>query len=245
MSLMGLALTACLALCRAASAGDDDISAPTLDWRETWIGADASSGSWSIYSGLSVAPLANFDAGGLRLRTSGGYGQYRYRHNEWTGNGLARVEHRGEVAFTDLLLGYQLRLAPLTVTGWAGAAAVARQTTPFDRDDSGQGFTYGPKFAAESWLDIGAASWAAFDLAWTSAQHEYATRVRAGYRLQPALSVGIEGAAFGHTRYHGERAGAFVRYEWGGAEVSVGTGAAGDQVGCLAPYLSINALMRY
>ncbi len=75
-----------------------------------WVGADASSHTWLLYGGMTVAPYSDMFSDGLRLRVATGYGGYRY-----TGRRLDKnYNFEADTAFADALVGYLKRLGPLT-----------------------------------------------------------------------------------------------------------------------------------
>jgi hypothetical protein len=107
------------------------------------------------------------------------------------------------------------------------------------------GFDLGFKAQAEAWLDLTASTWASLDVAWSSAHDTYSSRLRAGYRLWPELSIGLEAGALGNAEYDGGRGGAFLRYTWEGGEVSTSAGAAVDRSLDVGAYATFNVLFRF
>jgi hypothetical protein len=69
--------------------------------------------------------------------------------------------------------------------------------------------------------------------------------MRLGYRIGPSWSTGLELSAFGNLIPDQGRAGAFVRFEWTAGEISLSTGAAGDQLRANEAYGTINAMVRF
>ena len=97
-------------------------------WWETWTGADATRNSWSLYSGLTIAPFGDIRKSGLRLRSVAGYGRYRYQGNLLINRQVEPTVFRGTVSFAEALAGFQLNWGPLTTncslaTTWKCAAS--------------------------------------------------------------------------------------------------------------------------
>ena len=218
---------------------------PEYGWREVWAGADVSSNVWLLYSGATVAPYGHIFSDGLRLRLSGGYGQYVY-------TGIRRGEANSFTAqntYGEALVGYLKRLGPLTAKGFLGIAVIDHQIAPFDPDNPVQGQKVGPKIAAEFWLNVGDASWTSLDLSWTSAHGTAAARLRAGYRVFRDVSLGLEGGINSNDLGEDARAGLFARYTLKHGEVSVSGGFAGrfldDAQAIRAPYATANWLTQF
>lgn len=206
--------------------------------QEVWGGADVTTNSWSVYSGLTVALFSSLYDNGLRLRAVGGYGFYSYPKYD--------VTIRGYVGFGDLLLGYQHQFGPLTLKAFMGLSTESHNLAPPDPDSSVVGADLGAKVALESWWEIGPKTWSSLDISWSTVHGgTYAARARAGYRLRPQLSVGIEAAADGDAEYDGGRGGGFLRYTWAAGEISASAGASIDRSGESGGYGAMNALFRY
>lgn len=206
--------------------------------KEVWAGAEVTARSWTIYSGITAALWGPIDQNGWRVRAISGYGAYSY-------DSFSGVIH-GDIAFADLLAGYQHQFGPLTIKGFVGVAAESHNLTPFDFENEVVGPELGFKAALETWWEIGPKIWSSLDLSGSSLYGgTYSARARAGYRLRPQLSVGLETAASGNAEYNGSRGGAFVRYTWSSGEVSASAGASIDRSGESSGYGSINALYRF
>ena len=108
-----------------------------------------------------------------------------------------------------------------------------------------QGQEYGPKAVVELWLNMGSDAWGSLDLNWTSAHETYAARLRAGYRVLPTFSAGIEAGLNGNAEHDNGRGGLFLRYEWVTGEVSVSSGITGDMADPTNPYVTVNWLTRF
>lgn len=223
-------------------------------WREVWAGADVSSHVWLLYSGTTVAPLGDIWSDGLRLRAAGGYGRYSYHyHSEHEVGGKERHDYEAALKFTDALIGYYKRLGPLTAKAFGGVSFIEHAITPFDPHNAVIGPDVGLKGVAEFWLNMTDKSWASLDLAYTTAHKTSAARSRLGYRLLPTVSLGLEAAFNGNAEDMGGRAGAFIRYEWFGGEISLGAGASNGTLGKststiaddLKPYATINWVMQF
>lgn len=232
----------------------DDGDRPHL-WREVWAGADVSADAWLVYSGATVAPFSHIHEDGLRLRVTGGTGGYRYR-NVVNADG-DHCDFEAETSSGDILAGYLMRLDPITLKVFAGAAYIDHAIAPIDHFSISNGADWGVKGVVEIWVNIGDNAWGSLDLAYTSAHSTASVRMRTGYRLQPQISLGIEGAlnvdgqaqckmklgtvercagvdvAIAHDEPHKTlldygRAGLFARYEWTGGELSLSGGAIGQ-----------------
>lgn len=236
-------------------------------WREVWIGADATSTSWLVYSGMTLSPLSGIHDDGPRLRFATGYGGYSWRgRSQATDGTLARGA--GTTLFADALVGYLKRLGPLTAKAFAGASLSGHTITELVQplgipvapgEEPLDGREVGAKAAIELWLNIGAQAWSSLDLNWTSAHDTYSARLRAAWRVWPTVSIGAEAIVNGDRRYDiGEfvaapgiehlerRGGAFARYEWFGGEVSLAGGVASapgnDGV---KPYATLNWITQF
>lgn len=208
---------------------------------EVWVGAEAAERAWSIYSGLTWAPLGSIGADGLRFRASGGSGAYRY---EGSIGGLPTSIY-GTPAFADLLVGYQMGIGALTLKAFVGASFDAHELEPYDNANALAGYSTGVKAALESWLNVTPDVWAAVDLAATTAHSSYSTRLRLAYRVLKDLSLGVEAGAFGHVEGNFGRVGALVRYDWGGGEISVSGGVTGNLDRPTTPYVATVYLAKF
>lgn len=245
-----LAIFAALAGSLAAPAGAIAEPAPSTPfWRETYAGADLTSNVWLLYSGVTLAPMGDIHSNGLRLRASGGYGQYGYSGRRSGDPINSEREFRGTIKFVEALIGYQARLGDLTAKAFAGIAAIDHVVSPDDPIASGglltQGLEYGFKGVLELWLNLGADAWTSLDASWTSAHQSYAGRWRLGYRVLPTISLGVETSINGNLLNGSRilddgslreelrpqtRLGLFARYEWYTGEISVSGGITSDNL---------------
>lgn len=234
-------------------------------WIETWSGADAAGGAWSLYGGATVAPSSALDRNGLRLRAAGGYGQYRYDGRPAGSASPTLHRYVAQLSFTEALVGWQTQFGPLTAKAFVGIASLTHDVDPGVTSALAViGEDYGAKGALELWLNLGSSAWASLDASWTAAHETYGARLRAGHRFTPALSAGLEAALNGHAVETGAtnllpherpkpsgRAGLFARYEWSGGEVSLSAGLAGntfevaDDLELDDGYATVNWLTRY
>jgi hypothetical protein len=114
------ALASALALAVSANALADDMAEPQpqYEWREVWGGPDATKDVWLLYTGVTFAPLSNYIyrrpavpgeqriwAISLRLPPS-----RCVDHSV----GVCRTTIEVDVTYTDLLIGYHIRLGELT-----------------------------------------------------------------------------------------------------------------------------------
>lgn len=241
----------------AASGGDlkrddlkqDDLKPVGVGSREVWVGVDAGEHNWLVYSGATYAPFGDIHADGLRLRATTGYGNYDYRFDKDT---AVKVEK----TYADALIGYQVRFGELTAKAFIGWALLNEAGT------TSKGFratrlSDGIKGAVELWLNVGPNAWTSLDLNYADTRDVWSVRSRAGYRVLPTVSVGIEGI-FNHASLNGQiqinkdapellgnsRAGAFARYEWFGGEISASAGLSGDMLQSRTDSSKIDLLHR-
>jgi hypothetical protein len=212
---------------------------------ETTVGAEITNTSWSTHLSTVYAPFGSVRHDGLRLRAGVGYGEYRYSGYQRINGKLSSASFQGAVTFSDVMLGYQAGFGALTVKGYLGAAFDQHAIAPHDPTFAASGRAIGVKAALETWLDISKVSFAQLDANWTSAHETYSARLRLGYRLTDALSLGIEGGAHGNVESGGGKGGVFARYEWAHGEASLSGGLTGDLERPDAPYASISVLVRY
>jgi hypothetical protein len=224
--------------------------------REIWAGADISSNVWLAYTGVTWAPWSGIHDDGLRFRTTGGYGQYRYSGNVAGPNpgDVRATEFHATTYYSDLLIGYQKRFGELTAKAFVGASIVSHDISPVDEETVVIGAETGVKGVVELWLNMGERGWGSLDLSWNTAYDTRTARARVGYRFWPKLSLGLEGGinvddqadcrmeksgAPGCRTPNDDtiepsdlmdyaRAGAFARYEWERGELSLSAGALGD-----------------
>lgn len=197
-----------------------------------WSGAVASNSSWVIFSGATAAPFGDLHRDGLRLRATGGIGQYAYcfRHDACKGGGTLQ----GRATFSDILAGYVMQNGALTTAVYAGAAFVEHDLE-LAAPHMASGAAWGPKLAVELWYDNGGPIWVSVNSSATTAHNTYSWRGRVGYRIMPNLAMGPEFTvdgnglqleAIGAHRDVLVRSGAFARYTWGDSELSASAGIA-------------------
>lgn len=239
-------------------------------WREVWTGADVSDNVWLLYSGVTVAPWGHIHKEGIRFRAVGGYGQYRYSDKT---SDDEPVSYQAKTYFADVLIGYQTRFGELTAKGFIGASLISHDIAPLDEETLVIGSDVGVKGMLEFWLNMGPNGWGSLDLSWSTAYETRSARLRTGYRVWPSVSLGLEaGINFDaqgecrmqerpseqcHARYGDAtdlldyaRAGAFVRHEWEGGEISLSAGVLGgsfrgDESSSLDPYATVTWLKQF
>lgn len=237
---------------------------PNYGWREISGGVDAARDQWHSYSGMTLAPWSpNIYSDGWRLRVGGGYGQYSYERGvpDSIGCGTLQTaacryhsEHvRVDHSYAEALVGYYLSLGQLTAKAFAGASMSSERHEKSDPKNKSDGTEYGAKGVLELWLNMSDETWTSFDFSYATARNETSSRWRAGWRIQPRLSVGPElrydkNIESGDGEWNG-RAGLFVRYEWVGGEISLAGGVSeriGDWAGeDASPYGTLNVLFQY
>jgi len=212
-----------------------------------WAGAEVFHQVWSLYAGGTYAPFGSVREDGFRVRAVTGYGAYRYASPRWTGTGTQLLQFHGTTAFADLLAGYHKQLGPLTIK-ILGGLTVADQKV--DDPESISGTEIGAKAVLETWWNITDRTWSSVDLSWSTLHDIYGARARLGWRLWPALSIGVEGGATGSWNYDTARIGSFVRYEWATGEASLSGGFSGDGPGSgwvdvHGPFATFSVLTRF
>ncbi|HPG89460.1 MAG TPA: cellulose biosynthesis protein BcsS [Hyphomicrobium sp.] len=223
-------------------------------WREVWGGADATRDVWLLYTGVTLAPLSkDIYSDGVRLRVNSGYGQYQFderKTNCVDKPGLSCFARLTvDVAYTDALIGYHLRLGELTAKAFAGASMVSHSFGNQISDNAVQGMAFGATGGLEFWLNLGNDGWTSLDLLYTTAHGTGSARWRAGWRVIPTLSIGPEVRHDRNDEGDASRVGAFARYDWVGGEISVAAGISGtiaDVKGDeLQPYATLNLLTQF
>ncbi len=221
---------------------------------EAWGGVDGAGTSWSAYGGLNAALFGDIRENGLRLRSSGGYGQYSYRRPIYDPfrRRMIWAGFQGQMNFLDMLLGYQQAFGPLIIKAYAGLTEESHAVRPagasglaFDDENAVQGSKRGAKGALETWVRLGEWGFVQTDVNWSQPFQAYSGRLRLGHRLNPAWSWGLETAVFGNANHDQGRAGGFLRFEWSQGEVSLSGGAGGDQTEISGAYGSLNAMLRF
>lgn len=249
-----------------AEASDEKVPAAEPLWREVWIGADATSRSWLVYSGMTISPWSGIHDDGIRFRFATGYGQYRWRGTQATAAG-ERARGSGDATFADGLVGYLKRLGPLTAKAFVGVSYSGHRITELMQplgipvapgEEPIHGDEIGVKTALELWLNMGSQAWSSLDLNWSSAHDTYSARLRAGWRAWPTVSIGVEGIVNGDSRYEigrlveapgldhlNRRGGMFLRYEWFGGEVSLAGGISSAPDEGVRPYANVNWITQF
>jgi hypothetical protein len=199
---------------------------------ELWTGAEAFHRVWSLYMGGAYAPFGSILENGFRVRAVAGYGDYG----------------AGTVSFADLLLGYHAQLGRLTVKVLAGLTIAEHHAGMAQATLDGSGA--GAKAVLETWWNVTDRTWLSTDLSLGSLHDAYGARVRLGWRLFPAFSLGLEGGAAGALGTDVVRAGGFARYEWATGEVSFSGGLAvdgprSDWESVQGPFATISVLTRF
>jgi hypothetical protein len=210
---------------------------------EVWVGADAGPRNWLVYGGTTYAPDGDVHADGWRVRSTTGYGHYSYDFSSaidpvTRAQNVTRIEV--DKSYADLMVGYQHRFGELTAKAFVGAAFLKNDFAASARGFSRSEMDYGVKGAIELWLNMGPTAWGSLDVSYADTRATFSARARAGYRVLPAISIGVEGIlnrsdltgqvqGNDEFRLHGNtRTGVFVRAEWFGGEVSASGGISGD-----------------
>ncbi len=249
-----------------------DPSEPQYGWREVWGGADATKDVWLLYSGITIAPWSrDIYSDGWRFRIASGYGRYDYDYARsmpvepncgrppYPACSYApiRFNGTGNYTYTDVLIGYHMRLGELTAKAFAGAAMSTQNMSHPDPMSPVLGTEFGVKGIVELWLNLGNNGWTSLDLSYGTAHDTASVRWRAGWRVVSSISIGPElrfdkNAADAEVLDGMFRAGVFARYQWDGGEVSAASGVANrtfaDDVvkdNEIAPYATFNLLYQF
>jgi hypothetical protein len=205
---------------------------PKYGWQEVWAGADVTKDVWLLYSGVTLAPMSeHIYSPGLRLRAAGGYGRYTY-----TATSQQCVPILGctstnrpitvDFNYAEALVGWHDQFGELTVKGFVGIASISHLLNAVDPQNATNGTEIGVKGVVEVWLNLGDSAWTSLDLAYTTAHETGSARWRAGWRPFKNVSIGPE-LRYDESGVHkNARAGAFLRYEWLGGEISAASGFA-------------------
>lgn len=249
-------LATMIALAAASPCMAQDPESQKYGWREVWTGADAMRDVWLLYTGITLAPWNEhvYDPG-WRVRVQSGYGHYDYTLEE---PGGLRT-YRGSVNFVDALAGYHFRTGALTTKLFAGVSLIDHAVRPGAARGRVVGAEWGPKVAAELWLDLTPAQWTSLNANFTTAHNTISARWRYGVNATQGLSIGPElridsnaglfenyGDLF--EEYEG-RAGLFAAYSWNGHEITIAGGVAAYMRGTagedIRPYATINFLTQF
>ena len=255
-SAWALVFCAAAGLVSATPLAAQETEGPKYGWREVWTGGDAMRDVWLLYTGITLAPWsAHVYDPGWRLRVQSGYGQYDYTLQE---NGAASV-YRGSINYIDALAGYHWRTGALTAKIFAGVSFIDHAVRPGASRGRVVGLEWGPKAAAELWLDIAPGQWTSLNVNFTTAHNTASARWRYGIALMEGFSLGpelrldtnaglFEGYGDLFDEYEG-RAGLFAVYRWDTYEVTVAGGIAayikdtsGEEI---TPYATVNFLTQF
>lgn len=178
---------------------------------EIFTGLEASNNAISGYLGAGYAFGKGLYERGWRVRAVGALGRYDYRGTLFGAGADLGTTFDGEASYGAALIGYQFRTQALFLKLFAGVEAEDQSITPRDPENSVQGSAVGLKLAAESWLDLSPLWFLSVDASYGTAFQQYWSLARAGYRLSPRFSLGLEGGALGNEEYDAGRGGLFVK----------------------------------
>ena len=195
---------------------------------ELFTGFDASDNFAGGYVGAGYAFGKGLYESGWRLRAVGSFGRYHYDSSLLARGVQVPTNFNGDDTYGAALIGYQLRRRSLFLKLFAGVEAEDQHIVPHDPNNSVQGSEVGLKLQAESWLDYSPRTFFSLDASYGTAFQEYWTLARAGYRVTPRLSLGVEGGALGNEEYDAGRGGAFTRVYFRRAEITISGGFTGN-----------------
>lgn len=195
---LGAGLLGLAALCAShvSSATDLEPTEKPREW-QVWTGADASDNVWLLYTGVTMSPWSRMHEEGLKLRASGGYGEYKYRKapdDPDFPDPERPLGFHARMHYADFFVGYLMRFGELTAKAFVGPSIISHDISPFDQWAIAYGDEIGVKGVLEFWLNIGERGWGSLDLSWSSAHETRSVRSRVGYRVWSNISVGIEAA---------------------------------------------------
>ena len=170
--------------------------AAKLTYYEGWAGADVASGNWSVYGGMAAALSGDIREDGWRVRSSTGYGRYRYQRPAFDAANRRVVwpEFRGQMTFADALIGYQRTFGPTVVKAYGGIAEESHDVRPgagsilaIDDENAVQGSRYGFKGVLETWTSLGDWGFVQADVNWSQPFQAYGGRLRTRLAVQSQL----------------------------------------------------------
>ncbi len=219
---------------------------PTPPSRTIWVGAQIVGTDWSVYTGTTVVLFGDdIRQSGWRLRTTGGYGRYRYHADRTTGTTTQSTHFKGHQGLRDILVGYQYQLDRLTIKAFAGVAISGHLTTPHDPENMAIGTAVGATGALEVWFNISEATWLSMNGSYATQFESFASTASIGHEIIPDFSLGLELGIAGNHDYALARAAAFGRYTWSASEVRVSAGIAANRDHDTSPYASVNFVFHY
>ena len=211
---------------------------------QVWSGGDYSSPYWSAWTGIAYAPFASMSDPGWRLRVIAGGGQFDYSGYRIENGKIVEATLKGSSDFVEGAVGYQWQAGSWTTKLYGGV--LFNELHPDRRDALPKSTSrLQPKIAFENWLNIGESWWANVDLSYATADREYWSRARLGWRLDRVFSLGIEGSAQGNRYADVLRAGLFVRYDGVLGEAVVAGGIAEADTRQPSAYVTLNWLGRF
>jgi cellulose biosynthesis protein BcsS len=224
----GLVAVACVISAAATARAEPPLYVDDAPHAELFTGFDASDNSVGGYLGAGYAFGKGLYESGWRLRAVGAFGGYDYDGSLSSRGMRVPTNFDGDDANVAALVGYQLRRQSLFLRFFAGIEAEDQHIVPHDPNNSVQGSEVGLKLQAESWFDYSPRTFFSLDASYGTAFQEYWTLARAGYRVSPHLSLGIEGGALGNEEYNAGRGGAFTRIYFRKIEITVSGGFTGN-----------------
>lgn len=197
----------------------------------TSSGGDVTLNSRSGYAGGVWAPRGDLDAEGFLIKALGGYGAYDYDSMLELSGGAVPWRFVGHYVFADIMGGWRMRRGAWTAKAYAGIQYIEHSLSPDDPGNDVKGARWGAKGQLELWRNLGARHWFSLDASYATAFGDYWSLARAGRRLSPRWSLGLEGGGLGNEDYDAGRGGTFLRYHMGAMELTLSGGATGDYRG--------------
>ena len=239
----------------AAQLSFDDVLAPSArQWFELSAGVSGTASAWSAHSSATAALAGDLGTNGYRLRIGGGYGHYRYTRkvSDPAIHGSRWPELFGDQTWADALIGYQWIIGSTAVKVYTGFTEEDHRISPgrdfplaVDDENLIQGRKRGAKLVLETWSRLADWGFLQVDASWSEPFDTYGGRLRLGYFWTGAWSAGIEASAYQNISHDGGRAGAFVRYERNGSELSWSIGLDGDRDRIGSGYSSVAFTVRF
>ena len=212
---------------------------------DSWSGYALTSETSTGYGGLTYALNGDKTRDGWRLRLEGGGGTYGYTSNRTDGANVIPVDFFGQSTFGNALLGYQWQTDPWTTKVFAGIAYQEHAIGPLDPDNPVVGARWGAKISVEGWRNVGAASFATYDLSFATPFSSYNAQLRYGQSIVEDLWLGLEGGVFGNEELNAARLGIFGRWRTDYGTLWVTGGVSGDYNDPTTPFGSVLVVKSY
>ncbi len=201
--------------------------------------------SWSIYVGSTFALTGDIEEPGWRLRTTNGYGRYRYSKSPDGMDTSQAIKLRGQIIFSALLLGHHFQWQRLTFKVFAGLTSAQHLIDLNDPDQPTGGTEYGGKAALEAWLAVTDVHWLAGNLSWEPTLLTSKIGLRGGFAALDDLDIGFEAQWHSSPAYEAGRIGGFATWRIDDVGLTLAAGATGQFNARPSHYGRLNLFLRY